>query len=71
MHLTVHQPNPQKWEKFYKDMAAGRMKLPRPIQRGGGRAFGPGIHGCSYTSVQDTVTPTVVSPTQMAVQQAQ
>lgn len=70
MHLTPDQPNPQKWEKFYKDMALGKLKSMRPIQKGGGGSLGPRVHSRHYTSVQDTVEPTVVSPAEMVVQQA-
>ena len=69
MHLTPDQPNPQKWERFYKDMALGKLKSMRHIQKGGG-SLGPRVHSRHYTSVEDTVEPTVVSPAEMAVQQA-
>lgn len=70
MHLIPDQPNPKKWENFYKDMAANSHRSAYRLQRGGGGTLGPRIHPRHYTSVKDTVAPKAVSPTEMVVQQA-
>jgi hypothetical protein len=70
MRLVPDHSSPQKWEKFYRDMAAGNMKSSsRQVQRGGG-FLGPRVHARNYASLQDTIEPTVVSPSEMAVKQA-
>jgi len=69
MKLVPNIPNPRIWEKFYTDMANGSLKSIRHSQRGGG-SLGPRVHSKHYTRIHDTVEPTIVSPTEMAVQQA-
>ena len=66
MKLVPNQSDPSKWEKFYRAMASGQFKPSRHIQRGLGFKRGKG-----YTTIQDTVEPKVVAPTEMAIQQAQ
>lgn len=69
MKLIPNAQNPKKWEQFYTDMASGNIKMVKRIQRGSG-SFRQGRHAKSYTRIQDVVEPTVVTPTEMSVQQA-
>lgn len=75
MKLVPHQPDPKRWMNFYKAMADGKLKSTKYIQRGSGGTLGPGRSDRTYKHVtdveEDKVKPTIISPTERVVQQAQ
>ena len=73
MKLVPNKSDPEKWVKFYQAMAVGKLKPSRHnIQHGQGRSMGTRRADPGYTVVEEEkVEPTMVSPTEMAKQQAQ
>lgn len=65
MRLVPHITNAPSWEKFYKDMSAGRLRKP-VIQSGYGGTLGPRLHARNYRNVDDTIEPALAIITSSA-----
>lgn len=71
MRLIPHIAGATQWEKYYKDLSAGRLRSQLNVQKGYGGTLGPRLHARNYRNVEDTIEPmNIITPTAAATAQA-